>query len=129
MRTTFPEITSPSIEELARDVQAAQAEPVEVERAVVEVEPERRCRAGRGRGRAEPVAVEPVETVVHEPVPVEPVEVPEVEPVAVEPDVAGDESVNVKSVETVSAIDLVMGGAAEQQSSEESDEDEGPAPA
>jgi uncharacterized RDD family membrane protein YckC len=108
---TFPEITSPSIEELARDVQATQAEPVEIE-----VEPQ-------------PVAFEPVETFVHEPVPVEPVEVPEVEPVAVEPDVAGDESVNVKSVETVSAIDLIMGGAAEQQSSEESDEDRGPAPA
>ena len=114
----LPEITSPSIEELARDVQATQAEPVEVE---VEPEPV--------EVEVEPVAVEPVETFVHEPVPVEPVEVPEVEPVAVEPDVAGDESVNVKSVETVSAIDLIMGGAAEQQRSDESDEDEGSAPA
>lgn len=110
------EITSPSIEELARDVQAAQSEPV-VEEAV---EPE-------------PVVVEPEPAEVEpEPVAVEPVEAPEMEPVAaeaVEPDAAGDEPVNVRSVETVSAIDLIMGGGAEEPESEESREDEGPASA
>jgi uncharacterized RDD family membrane protein YckC len=90
---TPPEITSPSIEELVRDVQAAQAEPGPVE--VPEVEP------------------------------VEAVEASE----AVEPDVAQDEPVNVKSVETVSAIDLIMGGGAEEPGSEDEGEAEGPASA
>ena len=71
----LPEIASPSIQELADDVAAAQAEPA-----------------------AEVVVAEPV--VEAEPVEDEPVE---------------DGPVTVKSVETVSAIDLIMGGADEGQ--------------
>jgi uncharacterized RDD family membrane protein YckC len=47
---------------------------------------------------------------------------------AVEDEPEDDEPVNVKSVETVSAIDLVMGGA-EEQSAELAPEDDGPASA
>jgi uncharacterized RDD family membrane protein YckC len=61
------------------------------------------------------------------PVPVEPVEAEvEVEPASVEVDAdedADDEPVTVKSVETVSAIDLIMGGAAEDEGSDESRQD------
>jgi len=66
-----PEITSPSLEALARDVAAAHSEPE-----------------------------------------------PELEVVESEPEAAGsqddDQPVSIRSVETVSAIDLVMGGAAEE---------------
>ena len=66
-----PEITSPSLEALARDVAAAHSEP-EPELEVVESEPE---------------AAESQDD---------------------------DQPVSIRSVETVSAIDLVMGGAAEE---------------
>jgi uncharacterized RDD family membrane protein YckC len=87
---------------------------------------------------------EPVAEDVAEPVPVVEVEVVEVEdvedePVAVEPeaepepevedveDEAGNvEPMTVKSVETVSAIDLVMGGASEEDASSEPDQDPEP---
>lgn len=68
----LPEITSPSLEELARDVAAAHAEP---------------------------------EAEVEAPA-----------------DEESDEEVTVKSVETVSAIDLVMGGAPEDDSSDDAPE-------
>jgi uncharacterized RDD family membrane protein YckC len=68
----LPEITSPSLEELARDVAAAHTEPEA-----------------------------------------------DVEPPA---DEESDEEVTVKSVETVSAIDLVMGGAPEEDSSDDAPE-------
>jgi uncharacterized RDD family membrane protein YckC len=72
----LPEITSPSLEELARDLEAAQAEP-------------------------EAVEVEDVAEVEDE----------------------DDGPVTVKSVETVSAIDLVMGGApADEAAPEDSSE-------
>lgn len=64
----LPELTSPSLEELARDVEAVQADP-------------------------EPAAAE------------------------VEQPVEDDGPVSVRSVETVSAIDLIMGGADEQDQS------------
>ena len=72
----LPEITSPSLEELARDLEAAQAEP-------------------------EAVEVEDLAEVEDE----------------------DDGPVTIKSVETVSAIDLVMGGApADEAASEDSSE-------
>ena len=75
----LPEITSPSLEELARDVAEAHAEPeADVE---AHAEPEADAEA--------PAGEEP------------------------------DEDVTVKSVETVSAIDLVMGGAPEDDSSDD----------
>ena len=77
----LPEIASPSIEELAHDVAAVQAEPAA---DVVEAEPV-----------VEPEAEEPVE----------------------------DGPVTVKSVETVSAIDLIMGGAEETQAGADEDGD------
>jgi len=78
----LPEITSPSLEELAQDVAAAKVEdePAEDEPAA-----------------GEPAADEPA--------------VPE-----------DDAPMTVKSVETVSAIDLVMGGAPEEDSSESTSE-------
>ncbi len=80
-------MTSPSLEELAHDVEAAQAEPVEAEAV-----------------EAHEVEVEPVE-VEPEPVEAEPVE---------------DEGpVTVKSVETVSAIDLIMGDSDESSQDDE----------
>ena len=88
----------------------------------------------------EPVAAEPLPEVstpsldelaqdvaaAHtEPVPVPTTEVEDEpvqdEPVAEEPD--ADEPMTVKSVETVSAIDLVMGGAPEEDASSEQDQD------
>jgi uncharacterized RDD family membrane protein YckC len=109
----LPELTTPALEELADDVAAAH----------VEVEP-----AGEDANKDDSAdaAVEPVED--------EPLA--EDEPVEDEPvaDVLeDDEPVNVKSVETVSAIDLVMGGVSEEDSSEDSAESapdaEGPASA
>lgn len=98
----LPEFTSPSLEELAHDVAAAQAEP----EVMVEPEPQ--------------VVVEPEPEVVVEPQPEVVVE-PEPE-VMVEPDrvddLPDDEPMTVRSVETVSAIDLVMGGASEEDSSD-----------
>jgi uncharacterized RDD family membrane protein YckC len=93
----LPEITSPSLEELARDVQAAQVEPApaQADPAVTEevAEPV--------EGSAEPVdeIAEPVDEIA------EPVE--------------DDGPVTVRSVETVSAIDLIMGGAAEDEPASE----------
>src|SRR5215207_6557784 len=83
----------------------------------------------------EPVAAEPVveDAVVEEPLPelstpsldelAQDVEAARAEPVSDE-----DEPMSVKSVETVSAIDLVMGGASEEDASPEPDQaPEGPA--
>ena len=105
-------MTSPSLEELARDVEAAQAQPVEADEVQADEVVE-----------AEPVAVEPVEVEV-EAVEVEPVEVEvepveaEAEPVDAEP-VEDEGPVTVKSVETVSAIDLIMGGSDESSQDDE----------
>jgi uncharacterized RDD family membrane protein YckC len=94
----LPDISTPSLDELAHEVEAARAEPVPV---VPEVEDEA---DDDGSDEDEPVEDEPVED--------EPVE---------------DEPITLKSVETVSAIDLVMGGAAEEDDSSEHDPDpEGP---
>ncbi|HEX6582945.1 MAG TPA: hypothetical protein VF056_05015, partial [Thermoleophilaceae bacterium] len=94
----------------------------------------------------EPVAEEPVADapVAEEPLPklstpsldelVQDVEAALAEPVPVVPQDAdaldedgsdGDEPMTVKSVETVSAIDLVMGGAPEEDASSEQDQDPG----
>ena len=91
----LPEVTSPSLEELAEDVAAAHVEP--------QVQ--------------EPEAEEP--------------EVQEAEAAEGLPE--DDGPVNVKSVETVSAMDLIMGAAeesaSEQDDSESEQDAEGPAPA
>jgi uncharacterized RDD family membrane protein YckC len=91
----LPEVSTPSLEELAHDVVAAQAEPVPVAAVeVVEVD--------------EPVEDE---VVAEDPVEDEPVE---------------DEPMTLKSVETVSAIDLVMGAAPDEDASEQDQAPEGP---
>ena len=81
----------------------------------------------------EPVAEEPVADapVAEEPLPnvstpsldelVQDVEAARAEPVSMDAD--EDEPMTVKSVETVSAIDLVMGGAPEEDASSEQDQD------
>ena len=79
----LPEVSTPSLEELAEDVAAARTEPVPV----------------------------PMTELQDEPVDGEPV---------------ADEPMTVRSVETVSAIDLVMGGAPDED--ESSDEDQDPDP-
>jgi nicotinate-nucleotide--dimethylbenzimidazole phosphoribosyltransferase len=72
----LPDVSTPAIEELRHDVEAARSEPVPVQRT--EDEP------------------------------------------------ADDEPITLRSVETVSAIDLVMGGAAEEDDSSEQDQDPEP---
>lgn len=94
----LPEVSTPSLEELAQDVAAASSEPVPVPMTEVADEPVEDELADD-----EPVQDDPVED----------------EPVA-------DEPMTVRSVETVSAIDLVMGGAPEEDDS--SDEDQDPEP-
>jgi uncharacterized RDD family membrane protein YckC len=79
----LPDLSTPAIEELAHDVEAARSEPVPVHRS-----------------EDEPADDEPAED--------EPAE---------------DEPITLKSVETVSAIDLVMGGAPEEDDSSEQDQD------
>jgi uncharacterized RDD family membrane protein YckC len=73
----------------------------------------------------EPV-VEVAEPVEDEPVEDEPVQHEPVEDDPVEDEPVDDEPMTVRSVETVSAIDLVMGGASEEDDS--SDEDQDPEP-
>jgi uncharacterized RDD family membrane protein YckC len=82
----LPDLSTPAIEELAHDVEAARSEPVPVHRS-----------------EDEPADDEPGED--------EPAE---------------DEPITLKSVETVSAIDLVMGGGAEEDDSSEQDQDPEP---
>jgi uncharacterized RDD family membrane protein YckC len=82
----LPDLSTPAIEELAHDVEAARSEPVPVHRS-----------------EDEPADDEPAED--------EPAE---------------DEPITLKSVETVSAIDLVMGGGAEEDDSSEQDQDPEP---
>jgi uncharacterized RDD family membrane protein YckC len=79
----LPEVSTPSLEQLAHDVAAARTEPV---------------------------------PVVHT----------EVEDESDEDESDADEPMTVKSVETVSAIDLVMGGAPEEDASSEQDPDPEP---
>jgi len=79
----LPEVSTPSLEELAHDVAVARTEPVPVVQTEVEDGPDED-----------------------------------------EPD--EDEPMTVKSVETVSAIDLVMGGAPEEDPSSEQDQDPEP---
>lgn len=85
----LPEITSPSLEALARDVAAAHSEP---ELEVVDPEP------------AAPEAAAPE---------AEAADAADAQPEADQP--AADAPVSIRSVETVSAIDLVMGGASEDE--------------
>jgi uncharacterized RDD family membrane protein YckC len=118
----LPDVTSPTIEGLAHDVAAAREsageEPAEepeaflAEEPVVEVEPEPVV-------AEEPaVEVEPEPVVAEEPaVEVEPVKD---EPVEDEP-VEDDGPVTVRSVETVSAMDLIMGAAEEDASDDRSE--------
>jgi uncharacterized RDD family membrane protein YckC len=82
----LPDLSTPAIEELAHDVEAARSEPVPVHRS--EDEP----------ADDEPADEEPAE---HEPI-------------------------TLKSVATVSAIDLVMGGGSEEENSSEQDQDPEP---
>jgi hypothetical protein len=77
----LPDVSTPAIEELRHDVEAARSEPVPVHRS-------------------------------------------EDEPADDEP--ADDEPITLRSVETVSAIDLVMGGAPEEDDSSEQDRDPAP---
>jgi uncharacterized RDD family membrane protein YckC len=105
----LPEISSPVIEELAQDVADIRAEEEPAEDEPVAEEPV----ADAVPVEDEPVVEEPVADVV----PVAD------EPVADEPAQDGpadNEPVNVKSVETVSAIDLIMGGGSEDEASDES---------
>jgi uncharacterized RDD family membrane protein YckC len=99
----LPQVMSPSLEGLAADVAAAQD-------------------AGQG-AEAEPVEAEPSEDAPDEPS----------EPEEASDEVAEDDGpVNVKSVETVSAMDLIMGAAEEQASeggSESGADADGPASA
>ncbi len=96
----LPDVTSPTIEGLAQDVAAAresageEPEPFVAEEPVVEAEPVEEA----------PVEDEPVED---KPVEDEPVE--------------DDGPVTVRSVETVSAMDLIMGAAEEDASDEPSE--------
>lgn len=86
----LPEVSTPSLEQLARDVADLRAEPVPV-----------------------------VERVEDEPMTLKPV---------VEDEPVEDEPMTLRSVETVSAIDLVMGGASEEDEQDEQDQaPEGPA--
>jgi uncharacterized RDD family membrane protein YckC len=82
----LPDLSTPAIEELAHDVEAARSEPVPVDRSEDEPAPD--------------------EGADDEP--------------------ADDEPITLKSVETVSAIDLVMGGAPEEDDSSEPDQDPEP---
>jgi uncharacterized RDD family membrane protein YckC len=82
----LPDLSTPAIEELAHDVEAARSEPVPVHRT-----------------EDEPAADE-----------------------GADDDPADDEPITLKSVETVSAIDLVMGGAPEEDDSPEPDQDPEP---
>jgi uncharacterized RDD family membrane protein YckC len=82
----LPDPSTPAIEELAHDVEAARSEPVPVHRSEDEPAPD--------------------EGADDEP--------------------ADDEPITLKSVETVSAIDLVMGGAPEEDDSSEPDQDPEP---
>jgi uncharacterized RDD family membrane protein YckC len=82
----LPDLSTPAIEELAHDVEAARSEPV------------------------------PVHGTQDEPAPDE----------DADDEPADDEPITLKSVETVSAIDLVMGGAPEEDDSSEPDQDPEP---
>ena len=82
----LPDLSTPAIEELAHDVEAARSDPVPVHST-----------------EDEPAAEEGADD---------------------EP--ADDEPITLKSVETVSAIDLVMGGAPEEDDSSEPDQDPEP---
>ena len=105
----LPEISTPALDELARDVVAAQAEPeVSVEVVAVDVDVDV---DGDGDVRGD-VEVEDEDEDASA----------EVEDVPAEDDPA-EEEVTFKSVETVSAIDLVMGAAAEEASPSEQDQD------
>jgi uncharacterized RDD family membrane protein YckC len=76
--------------------------------------------------RAVPLVQEPAvdqEPVVEDEPVVDVEPVLEVEPEPVEPDVEDDGPVNVKSVETVSAMDLIMGAAEEDSAARESAQD------
>jgi uncharacterized RDD family membrane protein YckC len=109
----LPQMTSPSLEGLAADVAAAQEGREDDASDDPDIEAEDLTNAVP---IAEPEAMEEPEVQVEEP--------------AEEP--ADDGPVTVKSVETVSAMDLIMGAAEEhagEQDSAESREDEGPATA
>jgi uncharacterized RDD family membrane protein YckC len=107
--------------EPADDELVAAYAPIMAEDAVIADEPV----ADEPFGGYEPIMAEDEPVVEEEPV-------VEVEPqvgVELEDDPADEEPIVVKSVETVSAIDLIMGGAAEDEGSEESSQDpEAPAP-
>jgi uncharacterized RDD family membrane protein YckC len=103
----LPSPVSPSLEELAQDVAAAHSAPEVEEVELVED-------AGSGVQAEEPAVEEPAD---EEPA----VEEPPVEESADE-EPADDGPVNVKSVETVSAMDLIM-GAADEDAAQQSDAD------
>jgi uncharacterized RDD family membrane protein YckC len=102
---SLAQMSTPSMEELARDVAAAQSDPLPaptvelVEPVEDEVEED------------EPVTLE---VVADEPGPA--LEIVKDEP---EDEPSEDEPFTLKSVETVSAIDLVMGGASDEDDSEQ----------
>jgi uncharacterized RDD family membrane protein YckC len=120
----LPDVSTPSLQELAHDVVAAQ-EPVPV--VAVEVEaPEDEVEAHEDED--EPVDDQPVDDqpVEDEPVEDQPIEDQPVEDQPVEDEPVEAEPMTLKSVETVSAIDLVMGGASEEDASSEQDHDPEP---
>jgi uncharacterized RDD family membrane protein YckC len=126
-----PVVEEPVVEELLVDEPVAEVAVVDV--PAVEVA-ERAEDAEPIEDAPEPVAEEPLPEVSTPSLDelAQDVEAARAEPVPVVPQDADesdeDEPMTVKSVETVSAIDLVMGGAPEQDASSEQDQDpEGPA--
>jgi uncharacterized RDD family membrane protein YckC len=126
-----PDVASPSLKELATDVTAVTEDPEREVEEEPEPEVEELPAAAEVVVEEEPVAEveeepaaeeEPGAEVEEEPVAEEePTDEPEDEPVAEEPEDEPAEEMTVKSVETVSAIDLVMEGAAGEDDAEEDD--------
>jgi uncharacterized RDD family membrane protein YckC len=111
----FPPVDEPVMEEPA---------PVEVEAPVVELEPVTDdVLAGEELSEIASTSIQElagdVAAAQVEPLDAEPVAVEAVD----EPSEPGEAPISVRSVETVSAIDLIMGGAAEDEGSDESPQD------
>jgi uncharacterized RDD family membrane protein YckC len=102
-----PEVASPALQELAADVSAVTSAPGRE----VEEEPEAEEPAAEEPPAEEPASGEPAEEAAAEPdeaAPGDSEREPAVEVLEDEGDEAEDDQVTVKSVETISAIDLVM---------------------
>jgi uncharacterized RDD family membrane protein YckC len=108
-----PEVASPALQELAADVSAVTSAPDrEVEEPAEEPAPEEPAAADESAAAEEPAAEEPAAEEPADDEPAAEEAAPEDEPVVEvtedEPEDSEDAEVRVKSVETISAIDLVM---------------------